>query len=59
MAKSRKNNNQFLTTLDMTYIMVTLFLLVAVAVERNILDMMYLGILTFYYIKIKIYRSKK
>lgn len=48
-----------LFNLDTVYLSVVFILLVLIHSERNILDILYLGVVTFYYIRIKLHRKKK
>ena len=43
--------------LNIIYILAVVFFLVLAFLEKNNLDILYLGLLTFYYIRIKKYRS--
>jgi hypothetical protein len=43
-----------LFNLDTAYLLVVFILLLLIYDEHNILDMLYLGLMTFYYIRIKV-----
>lgn len=51
---STKNTN---IGFNIIYLVISIFLLVLVVLEKNLLDILYFGLLTFYYIRIKKYRS--
>lgn len=44
-------------SLDITYFSVVILLILMILEEKNIVDIGYLCILTYYYIRIKIHRS--
>lgn len=44
--------------LDTIYFFSCIFLLLLISNDQNILDIVYLLVVTFYYIKIKVYRKK-
>ena len=45
-----------LFNLDTAYLLVVFILLLLIYDEHNILDMLYLDLMTFYYIRIKVHR---
>lgn len=47
-----------LINLDSIYFFSCMFLLLLINSDRNILDVIYLVVVTFYYIRIKIYRKR-
>ena len=53
---STKNTN---FSLNVIYLVISIFLLVLIILEKSILDILYLGLITFYYIRIKKYRSSR
>ena len=53
---STKNTN---FNLNVIYLVISIFFLVLIVLERNILDIFYLGLITFYYFRIKKYRSSR
>ena len=48
-----------LFNLDKAYLLVVFILLLLIYDEHNILDMLYLGLMTFYYIRIKVHRFRR
>lgn len=44
--------------LDVFYCVVSLYLIILIFQEMNILDILYYGVFNFYYIKIKLHRRK-
>ena len=46
-------------SLDSMYISLGILLIIYIVEEKNIIDVMYFLLLTFYYIKIKVYRWSK
>ncbi len=54
---NKKDN--VLSSLDTVYLFMVLFLLVLIIIGHNIFDILYLGVVTFYYIRIKLHRRKK
>lgn len=54
-------NNKFIEKffcLDVFYCCLSLYLILLIIAQRNILDILYFGVLTFYYIRIKLCRRK-
>lgn len=47
-----------LVNLDSIYFFSCIFLFLLINSDRNILDAVYLFVVTFYYIRIKVYRKK-
>ena len=47
-----------LLNLDTIYFIVAIVLFMLIFLERNIIDIIYLGIITYYYIRIKIHRRR-
>ncbi len=47
-----------LINLDSIYALSCIFLLLLIESDRNILDVIYLFVVTFYYIRIKVHRKK-
>lgn len=45
--------------LNTLYIFLVFLFIVIVIIERKLLDLVYLGLITFYYIRIKKYRSSR
>lgn len=45
--------------LDVFYCSLSLYLILLIIAQRNVLDIFYFGVLTFYYIKIKLCRKKE
>ena len=43
--------------LNTLYFLMFIIFIILFVVERNVLDLVYLGLITFYYIRIKKYRS--
>lgn len=51
------STNNTIFSLNIIYLVISIFLFGLVVLEKNLLDILYLGLITFYYIKIKKYRS--
>ena len=48
-----------LINLNTVYLSAVVILTLLIISERNILDILYLGVVTFYYIRIKLHRKNK
>lgn len=46
-------------SLNIIYLLLTIFFFSLIIIERNILDILYLGLITFYYLRIKRHRSSR
>ncbi len=54
-----QNKLEKMFSLDSMYISLAVFLIIYIFEEKNIIDVIYFFVVTFYYIKIKIYRWSK